>query len=270
MLDGRVTAGYEWESGECTGALQVVPGRNGNCWLPGGNNGAIGNGRARRCAGLSLIEVAIFISTVSVAMLATLSSYVRYLQMKTSTEQHRAAQIAAEEKFDEIRSFISRVRLGTAKDANGATVPLNSNPLDAAFNLYGPTPAITGLQRPCCFSVPNLTPIGNAAVGTVTIINTETPDATQFGYAYDGTTAPKIFGVNLYQNTYGDGGFPATLPPAAPFPLDLDGDGLTTNNNVTSNFSLLPVVVTVRWRAPDGSLQRLDLFSLLSAEQGTH
>ena len=64
-------------------------------------------------------------------MLATLSSYVRYLQMKTSTEQHRAAQIAAEEKFDEIRSFISRVRLGTAKDANGATVPLNSNPLDS-------------------------------------------------------------------------------------------------------------------------------------------
>ena len=228
------------------------------------------NTRAKRMAGLSLIEVAIFISTVSVAMLATLSSYVRYLQMKNATEQHRAALSAAEEKIDEIRSYISRVRLGTAKDANGAAVPLNSNPLDAAFNLYGPSPATTALQRPCCFSVPDLTPVGSSSIGTVTIINSETPDATQFGYAYDGTPAPKIFSVNMYRNTYADGGFPAALPPAAPFPLDLDGDGLTTSTNVTANFRLLPVVVTVRWRAPDGSVQRLDLFSLLSAEQGQH
>ena len=230
------------------------------------------NVRAKRRAGagLSLIEVAIFISTVSVAMLATLSSYVRYLQMKNATEQHRQALTAAEEKLDEIRSYISRVKFGSAKDANGLTVPLNANPLDAAFNLYGPFPATTGLQRPCCFSVPNLTPIGSASVGTVTIINSEVPDATQFGYAYDGTPTPKIFSVNMTRNAYADAGFPAALPPAAPFPLDLDGDGLATNPNVTANFRLLPVVVTLRWRAPDGTAQRLDLFSLLSNEQGQH
>ena len=220
--------------------------------------------------GLTLIEVTIFVTIVSVALLASLLTYVRYVQAKNLTEQERQALLSAEQKLDEIRTYISRVPIGTAKDASGQTVPMTANPLDAAFNLYGPLPAASAPNRPCCFSVPNLPPIGGSSVGTVTIINSELPDATQFGYAYDGSATPPVFCVNLYQNKYPEGGFPAAIPPAAPFPLDIDGDGTATNTNVTSGFSLLPVVVTIRWVGPEGRPQRLDLFSVLSNERGQH
>jgi type II secretory pathway pseudopilin PulG len=226
--------------------------------------------RSEHKRGLTLIEVTIFITMVSVALLASLLTYVRYVQMKNLAEQERTALLAAEQKLDEIRTYISQVPIGTAKDASGQLVPMGTNPLDAAFNLYGPLPTSSAPSRPCCFSVSNLPAIGNASVGTVTIINSETPDATQFGYAYDGSGTPQVFCVNLYGNNYPEGGFPTTIPPAPPFPLDLDGDGATTNANVTSGFSLLPVVVTIRWVGPDGRSQRLDLFSLLSNEKGQH
>jgi hypothetical protein len=72
------------------------------------------------------------------------------------------------------------------------------------------------------FPVEGLTPIqGQATVGTVRLITDETTNDTALG-------------VELGM------------------PRDLDGDGLATNNAVTSTARLLPVVLEVRWNSPWG------------------
>ena len=233
--------------------------------------------RCGQARGVSLIETMMFITVVTIALVGTMYSYVRHLSAKTVTEQRRQAVIAAEQKLDEIRGYVRRVPAGNALDTSGNLVSNKANPLDAAFNLYGPIPAATALSRPCCFSIPNFNPINGASVGTVTIITNENPDASQFGMIYDGTSTPNKFGVNIYGDIYQDvqltgqpardGTFPsAGVPAQAPFPLDINGNGVTTDTTVTQNFTLLPIVITVRWLDTNGERQRFDLFAILQAE----
>jgi type II secretory pathway pseudopilin PulG len=179
--------------------------------------------------GLTMIEVMVFITIVTVAMLATLSAWAKHVKIETISEQRRLAQIAAEQKLDEIRNCIATIR-----NTNVKVPPVN--PLDEAFKKYGPPNPLSAAMNgstfiaPCCFDVPELPPVPNskgnpwASVGTVTFINDEAPDATKFGYEYDGTTTPNIFCCNLYGDNYVDpmnyssgGAFPSTLPPMAPF-----------------------------------------------------
>lgn len=253
-----------------------------------------------RAKGVSLIETMMFITIVSIALIGTMYSYVRHLSAKSVTEQRRQASIAAEQKLDEIRSYVRRVPAGNAVDIYGQIItssnPLFKNPLNAAYQMYGPFP-LTGnqgaLNRPCCFSVPNLNPINTDPIGTVTIITSETPDESQFGYIYDGSTNPNKFGVNINGDIYQDVQLPSTPTRAgtfptgtstssststsaaptvnpSPFPLDINGNGVATDTTVGSspndNFTLLPIVITIRWLDTNGNRQRFDLFAILQAE----
>jgi type II secretory pathway pseudopilin PulG len=191
-------------------------------------------------SGLSLIETIVFIAIVTVSMLATLKAWSTHVKLATISEQRRTAMVAAEQKMDEIRSFIGNYR------TLHPHVPAY-NPLDQAFIYYGPptTPTGTanpsaGLQSPCCFNVPGLVPVYNTqslnydAIGNVTIINDEAPDATAFGIEYDGTSNPRglpgnntvPFGCNLYGDNYVDPYNIITTEGTFPIPKVLNGPGL--------------------------------------------
>jgi type II secretory pathway pseudopilin PulG len=221
--------------------------------------------RARRChaTGLTLVEVMVFFAIVSIAMLGALSIYSRHVTGGRVTEQRRMASLAAEEKLDEIRSAISKAALTGNPDPLTYVykhVADGNDPTGVLF--YGPTPPSNARNRPCCFDIPNLPAVQGISVGTVTIINDETPDEAQFGLAYDGSASPPIFGVDLNGNRrYTDS---ANI---SPFPLDINNNGNTTDNVVVDKFSLLPVVITIQWMGPFGR-ERLDVFSVLSVDQG--
>ena len=46
-------------------------------------------------------------------------------------------------------------------------------------------------------------------------------------------------------------------------PRDLDGDGVASNTDVTSNASLLPAIVEVRWRHGGGEFEVKQVVYLL-------
>jgi type II secretory pathway pseudopilin PulG len=237
---------------------------------------------------MTLIEVMVFITIVSVAMLAAMFSYARSNSSKVISEQRRQAMMAAEQKMDEIREFIRQ------RQAQKST-----NPLDDAYTQYGYNTSangglpgnlpgnnsyatsLTNQSYSCVFSVPNLEAIdtgsGPQPVGTVTIVNSAAPDETLYGWIYDGSSNPKVFCVNLYGNIYPDNGYPSTsskngfpkvgVPAKGPFPLIIKQGGTLTNNNVKTGFALLPVVVTIRWMTPYGTVERVDLFAMLGPEK---
>ncbi|HYF50436.1 MAG TPA: prepilin-type N-terminal cleavage/methylation domain-containing protein [Planctomycetota bacterium] len=208
--------------------------------------------------GLTLIEVMIFFAILSIAMLGALSIYSRHVMGGRMTEQRRIAMIAAEEKLDELRSAIYKAVQSGATDPLGY-VYSHTSPADNQF--YGPLPANNALSRPCCFNVAGLTPVPGISVGTVTIINDETPDEAQFGLAYNGSFAPPLFGVDINGNRrYTD------ASSLSPFPMDINNNGTTTDNVVVDRFSLLPVVITIQWTGPYGR-ERIDVFSVLTADK---
>ena len=209
-----------------------------------------------RRAGLTLIEVIVFFSVVSIAMLGALSVYSRQQLGGRLTEQRRRAMLIAEEKMDEIRSFISQ------------------NSLDAAFICYGPTPAadaLTGTRRCCSFGFDgagapiqnpvfaDLPPIPGRQTVTVTIITSERPSEGAFGLNYNGTAAPTALRVDIN----GNGRYTDTTN-IEPFPIDINNNGNTTDLVVTSGFCLLPVCITVQWLGPYGAMERVNVFAVLT------
>jgi len=80
----------------------------------------------------------------------------------------------------------------------------------------------TGGSHGDSFAVPGLTPpVGMAAVGRIEVVVDETQTDAALG-------AP----IGM--------------------PMDLDGDGAALTSDVTSNAQILPVVVSLTWRAPAG------------------
>jgi len=200
----------------------------------------------------------IFFVILSIAMMGAMSVYSRHVMGGRVTEQRRIATIAAEEKLDEIRSAIQdAVQAGVGEPLTH--VYFHAAPTDNQF--YGPTPPGTGNSRPCCFNVSGLTAVPGISIGTVTIINDETPDEAQFGLAFNGSGAPPLFGIDINGNRrYTDNAG------VSPFPLDMNGNGVSTDNIVVDRFSMLPVVVTIQWMGPYGR-ERMDMFSILTADR---
>ncbi len=189
------------------------------------------------------------------------------------SEERRLASAAASQKIDEIRIFLQ-----------------NGNSLDQAFVNYGPLPLPTGGPG-ATFDVPGLTQFmdydsadGNRpsprAVGTVTIINDEAPNEAMFGYDFANQAALPPFGVDINSNgsqtiqtgfgSNGASGYNDVCP--WPFPLDLNGNGsngtaaFPWDSNVLSNFTILPVVITIQWQGANGP-QRYDLFTIITPIQ---
>lgn len=249
-------------------------------------------------SGLSLLELLIFLAVMAIAMSAALSMYISSRMAQRIGEERRLASLVAEQKLDEIRNYIAK-----------------GHSLDQAFLYYGPisdvtTPANLESVNPyvaplpnhnappfhayggpgAWFDVPGLDPFFDTnpsdgsrslarSIGTVSIINDETPDERQFGYDY-GNGAPQLpFGVDINGNGSrliqtgfggaGAAGYNSSVP--LPFPLDLNGSGsnggsVPWNHNVTNGFVLLPVVITIQWQGAAGP-QRYDLFGLITPDQ---
>lgn len=220
--------------------------------------------------GLSLIEIMVFLSIVAVAITATISMYTRQTLAQRLTDERRIACLAAEQKLDEIRIYLQ-----TGKS------------LDQAFQFYGPLPLPSGGPG-AKFDVPGLSAYTDTdpkdgarsqprAVGTVTIINDESPNEKYFGYDYANQSAVPPFGIDINNNgtrsietgfgTNGTVGYNDICPP--PFPLDLNGSGSDGSaakpweSNIITGFVMLPVVITVQWQGVDGP-RRFDLFSVIT------
>ncbi len=115
------------------------------------------------------------------------------------------------------------------------------------------------------------------AIGTVTIINDESPNERYFGYDYANQCALPPFGVDINFNgtrsietgfgLNGAAGYNDICP--LPFPLDINGNGSDGSagkpwdSNVVSNFVMLPVVITIQWQGVDGP-RRFDVFSIIT------
>jgi len=224
---------------------------------------------------MTLIELMVFLSIVTIGIVSTVSLYVNQRLAQRVTEERRLASLAAEQKVDEIRIFIN----------NGKT-------LDQAFQQYGPLPLPQGAPG-ASFDVPSLNAFADdnpkdgqrpkpRAIGTVTIINDESPNESLFGYDYANNCAGPPFGVDIDGNgsrlietgfgTKGAAGYNDICP--KPFPLDLNGngsDGSGSNpwdSNILSGFKMLPVVVTIQWNGADGP-RRFDLFTIITANRIT-
>ncbi len=194
----------------------------------------------KRHSGFTLVELMIALTIVSIASTAALTVYFSHSLSAQLSGQRRTASLAAQEKLEEIRIAL----------VSGSTT-------DQVWADYGPLPTTSGGPK-ATFAVPGLMQDGTVVQGTVTIINDETPDESQFGYNYNGGV-PTRFGVDLNGNrSYSD-----LIP--APFPLDLNSNGKLDDHNVTSGFVLLPVVVTIRWVGPYGS-ERLDMFAIIARD----
>lgn len=212
-------------------------------------------------------------AVVSVGLVATLNLAVNQQIGQRLSEERRLAGLAAEQKIDEIRIFIN----------NGKT-------LDQAFQYYGPLPQPTGGPG-STFNVPTLSAFLDTdksdgsrpvprAIGTVSIINDESPSEKMFGYDYANQCMGPPFGVDIDgdgshlvetgtgskgSNTYND------LCPN-PFPLDLNGNGSDGSDknpwesNIVSGFTMLPIVITVQWVGANGP-RRYDLFTIIIANR---
>lgn len=230
------------------------------------------NHRSSRLKGLSLLELMIFIVIMAIAMTGALSMFISSRMAQRIGEERRLASLAAEQKLDEIRNYIQ----------GGKT-------LDEVFQKYGPLPLPSGGPS-ATFNVPGLTAFNDTdssdgarptprAIGTVTIINDETPNENAFGYDYANNAQTPPFGVDIDGNgshliqtgfgINGAAGYNTANP--APFPLDINGNGsngtsVPWNRNVTSGFVMLPVVVTIQWQGAAGP-QRFDLFAIIIPDQ---
>jgi type II secretory pathway pseudopilin PulG len=220
--------------------------------------------------GLTLVEIVVFLAVVATALTATMSIYTSQSLALRQSEDRRIASRVAQQKLDEIRIFLQA-----------------GNSLDQAFQFYGPLPLPTGGSG-ARFEVPGLTPFidtdladGNRpvprAVGTVTIINDESPDERYFGYDYANHCMLPPFGVDIDGNgsrmietgfgQNGAVGYNDNTPP--PFPIDLNGNGSDGSaarpwdSNLISGFTMLPVVITIQWQGLDGP-RRYDLFSIIT------
>ena len=237
-----------------------------------GRSSRLSGGQRR---GLSLIELTVFLSIVTVGIVATLSLYVNLRITQRLTEERRIASLAAEQKIDEIRIFIN----------NGKT-------LDQAFQYYGPIPLPNGGPG-ATFDVPSLRQFTDydkkdgarpnpRSIGTVSIINDENPNEKLFGYDFNNNCEGPPFGIDVNGNGaetiqtgfYDKGmvGYNDIAP--YPFPLDLNGNGSNGSllnpweSDLVSGFVILPVVVTIQWQGTNGA-QRFDLFAIITANRIT-
>lgn len=220
--------------------------------------------------GMTLIEIAVFMTITSVAIAATLSVFISQRTSQRMSEERRIASMAAAQKIDEIRIYLQK-----------------GNTLDQAFQQYGPLPLPTGGPG-ATFKVPGLTPFydfdpldgdrPNArSVGTVSIIIDEKPNEALYGYDYANFATLPPFGIDI--NASGTGmiqtGF-ANLGAKGynddcpwPFPLDINGNGSDGKplspweSNVLTGYCILPVVITIQWNGVNGP-QRFDMFALIT------
>lgn len=112
-----------------------------------------------------------------------------------------------------------------------------------------------------------LTPLEGRPMGTITFITSEQPNESDFGNVYGQPNSLASF--NWYErNPFGvdiNGNRSMSDAVPAPFPLDMNGDGDTTDLAITDGFQVLPVVITIQWEGPYGP-ERVDHFAVLTKE----
>lgn len=202
---------------------------------------------SKECAGVSLVEAMCALAVLAVAATAVFSLYTANLQAGRFSEERRLALQAAVEKIEEIRRLV----------ASGKS-------LDEIYDIYKPAIGMTDVNNmpPAAFRVPGLRgrsndSVRNEYVGTVSLIIDETPNEADYGVDYTTNPSTLSLGVDINgNNRYND------ISGLAPFPMDINGNGNTTDNPMTEGFFILPVVVTVRWQGVYG-IQRVDLFSIV-------
>ena len=165
----------------------------------------MGARRAKDERGFTVIETAISMTVLAVALLSMWSTIMYCSRSNLAAEQKRRAIEAAQAKIEEMKS----------------------NSFSALINTYGPE-GKTGNRFPV-LSLDD----SDGAEGRITFLVDETQPV--------------------------GGGAKAA-------PMDLNGDGDMADTDVSAEFALLPVRVTVTWNGPLGE-QSIALTSVLAREQ---
>jgi prepilin-type N-terminal cleavage/methylation domain-containing protein len=199
--------------------------------------------------GFSLVECLCALALLAVALVSTMSAYITHVKSERFTSERRLALQGAVAKVDEMRRLV----------ASGWS-------LDQLYDNYKPFIGVTDTANMplASFKVPGLTDgvnaVRNEYVGTVSLIVDESPNEADYGVDYTVSPSALRLGADINGNAYYLDTYPAV--PAKPFPMDINGNGNTTDNPLVEGFYLLPVVVTVHWTGVFGA-QRLDLFTIV-------
>lgn len=200
--------------------------------------------------GFTLVESLLALTVLTISLLAVFNLYMTYVKSERFTEERRLALQSAVEKIDSLRQQLAA-----------------GQSLDQIYANYKPTTAVTDpTNMPlAAFKVTGLTtastdPLRRNYVGTISLIIDETPNEQDYGVDYSVSPPVLNLGADINGNSYYSDAYPSGTP--APFPLDINANGNTTDNPMTSGFHVLPVVVTVHWVGVFGA-QRIDLFTIL-------
>lgn len=156
-------------------------------------------------AGFTLIEAAVSMTVLAVALLSLWGTLVYCSRSNLAAEQKKRAMNSAQAMIEELKSA----------------------DFETLLDVYGPSGSIGDT-----FNVPDVDEDAAAAFGTITF---QIDEAEAIG------------------------------DDANPAPLDLNGDGDAEDADVSVEYQILPVRVTIRWNGPLG-LQRVDLRALLREE----
>ncbi len=200
--------------------------------------------------GFTLVECVCAVACLAVALCSTVSMYVSHVHGERFTEERRLALQAAVSKIDELRRLVA-----------------SGNSLDQIYDLYKPFIGTTdtAAMPAASFKVPGLFEssadvVRRDYVGTVSLIVDESPNEVDYGVNYSVSPSVLTLGADINGNSYYRDTYPAAPP--APFPMDINANGNTTDNPLVEGFYLLPVVVTVHWNGVLGA-QRVDLFTVI-------
>ena len=205
---------------------------------------------SRNNAGFSLVEVMFSASILSVLVAAAASAMITSSRRDILTREDGAATYAARAKIAEIRR-LTITQLFTTYDNNNRTfsVQLLRGQPAGSMGLV-----VNGIREP---------------EGEIIFITSERPDEADYGRDLSPADGQPD-GVDLD----GNGAFNDVLNVAQAdggrsiFPIDLNGNGTTTDTNIApANLQLLPVVVVIRWRSrATNEERRVQMMTVISQQ----
>ena len=171
--------------------------------------------------GFSLLEVMIAMVVLTVAILGLVTAIITSMRLTSTNRENTLAMNAARQKIEEMQAW-----------------PGGFSEIFAAYNnATGDDAGLAAAAPGGTFTVSGLRPIStDPAVGTV-LYNVDSSGP--------GSESLREFSVD------------PTFGPMMGMPKDLSGDGVVDANDHAADYTLLPVVVRIRW---DGAMGQRETF----------
>jgi len=197
-------------------------------------------GEPRKTAGFTMIELMVAVSVIAVMLIGAGSAVTTSMRLNQLMREESAAIRVAEAKIAEIRAATFAYAASGYNNHTFSVRLLRQHQVSMGLE-------VSGAAQP---------------EGEVVLVTNETPNEASYGRDLDDEAGPD--GVDLNGDGFAIGNL--TSPSSGSlFPLDLNGNGNTTDGVVTAaDLKLLPVVVIVRWRSLARGLEgRVQLMTVI-------